>query len=240
MASYWRGHAYISGRTSGITEERPLGEAEEGLAGEHMRYLDDKYSLLRMKEVGLVRNRDVAQSWSEKSWPFDPVAVLGGAQWLRVVTEPSELLDGARPSGRRVSELALNDCLRGSLDNFAPLVMKLHNLRILHLHDNPNLTGLLETLHFSSLALLEQLSLQRTDVETKKGLVVLSSNQKLTYIDVTGCIKIRGIIPDQLLTMPGLRINLVGSGMADEDLVGNDVRERARGSHRLARVPGAP
>ena len=240
MASYWRGHAYISGRASVITEDRPLGEAEEGLAGEHMRYLDDKYSLLRMKEIGLVRNRHIAQSWSEISWPFDPVACLGGAQWLRVVTEPSVLLDGARPSGRRVSELALNDCLRGSLDHFAPLVAKLDHLRILHLHDNLNLTGLLETLHFSSLALLEQLSLQRTNVETKKGLVVLSSNEKLVYIDVTGCIKIRGIIPDQLLSMPGLRINLKGSGMADEDPVGNDARDRARWTRRLAKVPGAP
>jgi hypothetical protein len=239
MASYWRGHAYISGRPSVITDERPLDEVEGELAGEHMRYLDDKYALLRMKESGLVRNRDVARTWSEKSWPFDPVACLGGAQWLRVVTEPSVLLEGARPSGRRVSELALGDCLRGSLNDFAPLATKLTHLRILHLHDNPNLTGLLETLHFSSFPLLEQLALQRTRVETKRGLLVLSSNRKLLYVDVTGCAGIRGVIPDHLLTMPGLRINLAGSGMADEDTVGNDSRERARWTRQLAKVPGA-
>jgi len=75
----------------------------------------------------------VAKTWTANSHPFDPVAGLGGACWLRVVTEPSVLAAGSRALGRHVSELQLGDCLRGSMSVFAPLVCKMTHLRVLHL-----------------------------------------------------------------------------------------------------------
>ena len=242
MASaFWRGHAYVSGRPDAITDERTLAELEGGVVDDHLQTAGEKDALLSMKEKGLLRNRAVALSWTERAHPFDPVSGLGGASFLRVVSEPTVLLDGGRASGRRVSELHLNDCLRGTIEHLAPLLQRMTHLRVLHLHDNPSLVGTLELIHFSSFPLLESLALQRTKVESKNGLAMLLPCRRLKYIDLCGCSLVVGPIPEQILSLKGLRLNVKGSGLESEDTVGNESRGFARwGKKHAARRPGGP
>eukprot|EP00615_Pteridomonas_danica_P004853 CAMPEP_0114342518 /NCGR_PEP_ID=MMETSP0101-20121206/9860_1 /TAXON_ID=38822 ORGANISM="Pteridomonas danica, Strain PT" /NCGR_SAMPLE_ID=MMETSP0101 /ASSEMBLY_ACC=CAM_ASM_000211 /LENGTH=252 /DNA_ID=CAMNT_0001476667 /DNA_START=17 /DNA_END=775 /DNA_ORIENTATION=+ len=238
---YYRGNDFMAGRLDIITNERDLGELEEDTADDYFTTVDEKTDLMKMKLDGFIRNRQVSSSWNINTWPFDPVSRVGGAQWLRVVTQPSILIDGGRALGRRVCELHLNDCLRGNLDKFAPLLAKMTQLQILYLHDNPNLIGNLEKIKFSKFADLEQLALQRTGIETKRGLSMLISSRKLKYIDVTGCSKVFGKVPQVLLTKPGLCLKLSRSGIENEDMIGNDARSQSRwGKRNLAKVPGAP
>ena len=61
---------------------------------------DDRTMLLKMKERGCIRDKEVARSWSEMTWQFDPVSYHGGCQWMRVVTEPSIIGDGGVALGR--------------------------------------------------------------------------------------------------------------------------------------------
>ena len=140
-----------------------------------------------------------------------------------------------------MSELLLNDCLRADLKAFAPLVCKMNHLKILHLHDNRNLTGLLENIRFASFPLLEQLALQRTNVATRRGLTMLLFCPRLTYIDVTGCKSITGDIPASILSTPGLLLNVKSSGLEEADTIGNDSRLKRRwGKKDAAKRPGAP
>lgn len=238
---YYRGNDFMAGRLDVITDERDLGELESDTADDYFNTVEEKTVLLKMKSIGLIRNKQVLSSWNTNTWPHDPVSRLGGAQWLRVITEPSVLVDGGRALGRRVIELHLNDCLRGNLDQFAPLLCKLQHLKILFFHDNPNLNGSLERIKFSRFPCLEQLAIQRTGIESKRGFSMLVSCKKLKYIDVTDCKNFKGKIPEMLLTRPGLLIHVSRSGMENEDSIGNDARSRSRwGKRHLAKVPGAP
>jgi len=158
---------------------------------------------------------------------------------LRVVTEPRVLRDG-RAEGCRVLELALQNCLRGSLVMMAPHLCKLNHLKILHLSDNANLTGALECIRFSNLPHLEQLSLQCTSIETNRGFSMLTPCLQLKYVDVTGCRRVTGAIPQSLQNHPGLLLNIQGSGLEGQDDVGNEARSRLRwGKKHLAKIPGA-
>lgn len=102
-----------------------------------------------------LRNKDVARSWCDSSWPFDNVASKGGGSWLRVVTEPSVVHEDGI-DGRLVTELHLNDCLHGSLDIIGSHLCSLVKLVVLHLHDNPSLCGSLEKIRFACFPSLEQ------------------------------------------------------------------------------------
>mmetsp|Transcript_3418 Transcript_3418/g.7310 ORF Transcript_3418/g.7310 Transcript_3418/m.7310 type:complete len:287 (-) Transcript_3418:142-1002(-) len=278
---YYRGHAYMSGRTDIITDERGLDEIESEIFDSHCSVVAERSALLDMKEKGFIRNRDVAASWhsvpartvsqaseatyrelhgldprksdeneslsvgifaprtkSKGSFPFDPVAGLGGGSWQRVVTEQVIVGENGNATGRKVSELLLNDCLRADLNFLSPLLYPMNRLKILHLHDNRHLTGLLENIRFRSFPLLEQLSLQRTNVETRQGLAVLSCCQNLKYVDVSACKLITGDIPRSILIAPGLRLNVVGSGVEKADTVGNEARSRSRRGNFAARRPG--
>jgi hypothetical protein len=224
-----------------VVDERDLGELEADTADDYFTTVEEKTALMKMKQLGLVRNKEVCKSWNEKTWPFDPISTRGGGQWLRVITEPSVLIDGGRALGRRICELHLNDCLRGDLHSFAPLLTKLSHLKVLFLHDNPSLVGNLENIKFKSLPFLEHLALQRTGIETKKGLDMLSTCHHLIYIDVTACTNINGRIPESLLMRQGLIINVSRSGLADKDRIGNEARSKSKwGKRHLAIVPGAP
>jgi len=231
----------MSGLNDRIVDERALEDLEGEQVDAHLEVLADKWALLAMKNRGFIRKRDVNASWSENTSPYDPVATLGGAKWLRIVTEPPVLVDGGKPTGRRVSEVHFGDCLRGSLDGVGPLLCKLTNLRILYLHDNPSLVGRLEKIRCSHFPLLEQFTCHRTGIETKQGLSMLASNFRLKYIDVSNCRGITGTIPESLLNFPGLRIVCSGTHLEGLDSVGNDARASARwGRKHLARIPGAP
>lgn len=104
-------------------------------------YPDDRATLLKIKKEGYVRKKEVARSWSESSWHFDPMAMRGGAIWLRVVTQPSVIGDGGVAFGRRLKELHLGDCMRGDLTELGPLLCRLSCLELLYLCDNPSLRG---------------------------------------------------------------------------------------------------
>jgi len=105
--------------------------------------------------------------------------------------------------------------------------------------DNPSLTGLLETIKFSEFPLLESLGLQRTGVETRRGLAMLTPCRCLKYVDVSGCARVTGLIPDAILRAPGLRLGVGRSGLDGQDTVGNEARSLARwGKNDAARKPG--
>jgi hypothetical protein len=222
----------------GLGTDRELVTLESSEASAHFAVLEEKYALLQMKKLGLLKRKDVAASWNDNTWPFDPMAVLGGSQWQRVNTELNIIHEGGHTNRRRVTELHLGDCLRGSLDEFSVLVCKFQFLKLLHLHDNSHLIGELEKIKFSSFPLLEQLAVQRTKIETTRGLSMLGALKHLKYVDVSFCSKVTGTIPQALLMKPGLVLNLKGSGLIGEDTIGNDVRSQARwGDRNAARKP---
>ena len=103
------------------------------------------------------------------------------------------------------------------------------------------MTGKLEKIKFSCFPLLESLALQRTGVESNQGLSVLAPCRHLKYVDVSGCVGIKGPVPACLLRAPGLRLNVHRSGLDGSDTVGNDARAALRWGKRTApRVPGGP
>jgi len=57
---YYRGSEYMAGRPGAIIDERDLGELEQDVADSHFSILDEKFSLIAIKEM--IRNREVNSS----------------------------------------------------------------------------------------------------------------------------------------------------------------------------------
>lgn len=189
------------------------------------RKVDDKNGgkeeqLVLLKIKPFLRDKNIAASWN----PFQRVdhPVLG-YYWQRVSTQQH-----GRPPMPQVSQhvisLDLAACVRGDLEELGPLLSKLFSLKILRLNDNRTLTGDLKHIKGRQLLDLESISLMGTSIHSNRGLGMFESCKKMKCINIKGLSRVRGSVPSGLVNLPGLHLELQGSGMSGQDSIGNQAR----------------
>jgi|MDSY01.1.fsa_nt_gb hypothetical protein len=193
---------------------------------------DDQAILLRMRSF--LRDKRVAASWDPVHRVDHP---LSGLYWQRVTTQQ----DGRPPMppvSQHVICLDLAECLTGDLEKLGPLLSKLSHLRVLRLNGNKTLTGDLAKIEGKELPNLESVNLMGTGIHTMRGLTMFASCKKMKNISIMGLGRVKGAVPEGLVKLPGLHLDLEGSGVSGQDPVGN----RKRAALRFARsaVPKAP
>ena len=207
-------------------------EKEDKKVGDKNGGKEDQETLMKMK--GFLRNRKVAASWNPAHRVDHPLSAI---YWQRVST----VQDGRPPmplASQHVTKLDLEECLTGDLEKLGPLLSMLGSLRELRLNGNKSLTGDLALIDGKQLPNLQSINLMGTSIHTERGLLMFASCAKMKSISIMGLARVKGTIPDGMLKLPGLHLQLEGSGMVRQDSVGN----RKRAALRFARsaLPKAP